>query len=108
MSPTPAAEMTPVHLAAHQCAMSDSSIPNLPSQGEILLITDELSSPADFLLYRSFTAHLKSAEKSAKCVILSVAGNLPKWKSVAAKSVREILHNIDVMFTYGLSVEHQH
>ena len=70
--------------------MSDSSIPTLPPRGQVLLVTDELASPADFILYRSLTAHFKAAGKStsAKCLVVSVSGNLAKWKAVLAKSVR--------------------
>ena len=68
--------------------MSESPIPTLPRKGEVLVITDELSSPADFLLFRSLAVHLKSSGKSAKCIVVSAAGNLGKWKAVMAKSVR--------------------
>lgn len=66
--------------------MFESSIPQLPLRGEILLVTDELNSPADFLLYRGLASHLKSA-KSTKSIVLSVSGGLSKWKAILAKSV---------------------
>ncbi|KAI0929803.1 hypothetical protein AcV5_006671 [Taiwanofungus camphoratus] len=59
--------------------------PDLPLPGEVLLVTDELSSPADFLLHRSLSAHIKSGTHS-KCVILAVAGDLTRWKAIAGKS----------------------
>ena len=58
---------------------------NLP-EGIVLLITDELSSPADFLLHRLLSSHFKDS-KSAKSVILSVSEGIERWKAVAAKSV---------------------
>ncbi|GBE80292.1 hypothetical protein SCP_0300070 [Sparassis crispa] len=57
---------------------------DLPLPGEILLITDELASPADFLLHRSLFAHLKKS-KDAKCIILSVAQDSARWKSIAGQ-----------------------
>ncbi|KIP06994.1 hypothetical protein PHLGIDRAFT_30238 [Phlebiopsis gigantea 11061_1 CR5-6] len=69
--------------------MSDSSIPTLPPPGQILLVTDELASPADFILYRSLAAHFKGAagkSTSARCLVVSVSGNLAKWKAVLTKS----------------------
>lgn len=71
--------------------MSDSSIPTLPPPGQVLLVTDELASPADFILYRSLAAHFKGAagkSTSARCLVVSVSGNLAKWKAVLTKSVR--------------------
>ena len=67
--------------------MSDSSIPTLPPCGETLLVTDELSSPADFILYRSLGAHLKASGKSGKTVVLSPSANTAKWKAIMAKTV---------------------
>ncbi|KNZ74721.1 hypothetical protein J132_06356 [Termitomyces sp. J132] len=57
---------------------------NLP-EGIVLLITDELSSPADFLLHQLVSSHLKDS-KSAKSVILSVSEGVERWKAIAAKS----------------------
>ncbi|TFK37565.1 hypothetical protein BDQ12DRAFT_607492 [Crucibulum laeve] len=57
---------------------------NLP-EGIVLLITDELNSPADFLLHRSFAEHVKSA-KGAKNIVLSVSDSIARWKSIALKS----------------------
>ncbi|GLB36869.1 putative elongation complex protein 6 [Lyophyllum shimeji] len=57
---------------------------NLPD-GIFLLITDELSSPADFLVHRTLISHIKEA-KNAKSVVLSVSEGIERWKAIAAKS----------------------
>ncbi|KAJ7503120.1 hypothetical protein B0H11DRAFT_1987884 [Mycena galericulata] len=57
--------------------------------GILLLVTDQLSSPADFVLHRSLVEHLKSAKssaKKAKAIVLSVSEDLARWKAIAAKS----------------------
>jgi hypothetical protein len=61
---------------------------DLPS-GVLLLVTDQLSSPADFLLHRSLLDHLKAAKSDnpKKTIVLSVSEDLTRWKSIAAKSV---------------------
>jgi len=57
---------------------------NLP-EGIFLLITDELSSPASFLLHGVLSSRLKES-KGALNVILSVSEDITKWKTVASKS----------------------
>ena len=63
---------------------------NLP-QGIILLITDQLSAPADFLLHKFLYQHLKKDNNTdvglTKAVILSVSEGLARWKAVASRSV---------------------
>ncbi|KAK7030716.1 hypothetical protein R3P38DRAFT_2930100 [Favolaschia claudopus] len=60
---------------------------DLPA-GILLLVTDQLSSPADFMLYRAVFAHLKAArsEKVTKAIVLSVSPDRARWAAVAAKS----------------------
>jgi hypothetical protein len=60
----------------------------LPS-GILLLVTDQLSSPADFVLHRSLIDHLKGAKSDSpkKAIVLSVSEDLARWKAIAAKSV---------------------
>ncbi|KAF7362398.1 hypothetical protein MVEN_00587000 [Mycena venus] len=60
---------------------------DLPS-GILLLVTDQLSSPADFVLHRSLVDHLKGAksENLKKAIVLSVSEDLTRWKAIAAKS----------------------
>ncbi len=64
---------------------------NLP-EGIILLITDELSAPADFVLHRTLANHLKRPLRrgdgsEARALILSVSEDYGKWKALASKSV---------------------
>jgi len=62
---------------------------NLP-QGIVLLITDQLSAPADFLLHKFLYQHLKQENNTdaslTKAVILSVSEGLARWTAVAARS----------------------
>ncbi|KAJ7647802.1 hypothetical protein FB45DRAFT_782758 [Roridomyces roridus] len=58
-------------------------------QGILLLVTDQLASPADFVLHRSLIEHLKNAKPNAKkrkAIVLSVSEHLARWKATAAKS----------------------
>ncbi|KAF8882007.1 hypothetical protein BD779DRAFT_1675187 [Infundibulicybe gibba] len=57
---------------------------NLP-EGILLLITDELPSPADFLLHQSLINHFKES-KQPEAIVLSVSNDSSKWKTVAAKN----------------------
>ncbi|KAH9940373.1 uncharacterized protein BXZ73DRAFT_42834 [Epithele typhae] len=57
----------------------------LPLPGEVLLLTDELPAPADFLLHRFLAAHMKRSPQSS-ALILSVSQDLGWWKGVTAKS----------------------
>ena len=67
---------------------------NLP-QGILLLITDELSAPADFLLHRGLHQHLKENNNinraKSKATILSVSEGLTRWKAVASRSVSVVV-----------------
>lgn len=64
--------------------------PELVSSHRLLLVTDQLPAPADFLLHRFLHLHLKQT-KTAKCIVLAVSESLERWKSVAAKAVRRVL-----------------
>jgi len=59
---------------------------DLPN-GILLLITDGLAAPADFVLHRCLATHLKENKKS-NTVILSVSEGISRWKALASKSVR--------------------
>lgn len=61
---------------------------NLP-EGIILLITDELGAPGNFLLHRALAQHLKT-DKTA--LVLSVSESLARWKALATKSVRNMIN----------------
>lgn len=61
------------------------------SQGECVLLTSQLAAPGDFVLHRALAAQLKGRmNQEARCVVVSIAGDLARWKAVAAKSVRTI------------------
>jgi len=54
-------------------------------EGAVLLVTDELPSPADFILHQILAEHIKSKKGAAKNIVLSVSEDIAKWKSLAAK-----------------------
>ncbi|KAJ7595977.1 hypothetical protein C8J56DRAFT_923677 [Mycena floridula] len=54
-------------------------------QAICVLVTDEISSPADFFLHETVASHFKKS-RTSKCIILSVAEGLTKWQAIAAKS----------------------
>ncbi|KAH9839817.1 uncharacterized protein C8Q71DRAFT_463760 [Rhodofomes roseus] len=61
----------------------------LPLPGELLLITDELPSPADFLLHKLLADHLKHVRGSGtqtRCLVLATVADPARWKHIAAKS----------------------
>ncbi|KAF7295991.1 hypothetical protein MKEN_01413700 [Mycena kentingensis (nom. inval.)] len=53
--------------------------------GVLLLVTDQLSSPADFILYRGVIDHLKGS-KQKRAVVLSTSSDSSRWRAIAAKS----------------------
>ncbi|KAJ7072835.1 hypothetical protein C8F01DRAFT_262424 [Mycena amicta] len=53
--------------------------------GVLLLVTDQLSSPADFVLHRGLIDHLKS-NKQKRAIVLSDSPEFARWKAIAAKS----------------------
>ena len=63
---------------------------SLPLPGEVLLVTDELLAPADFLLHRLLAGHLKESGDSTS-VLVSVSEDIERWKAIAAKSVALVL-----------------
>jgi hypothetical protein len=65
--------------------------PEILSHSQLLLITDELPSPADFLLHRILASQLRE-NAPGKAIILSVSEDLARWKAIAAKSVRRMSH----------------
>lgn len=72
-----------------------------PAASQCLLITDELPSPADFILHRSLASHFKQS-KTSKCIVLSVSEDFARWKAIAAKSVnfRAVFFESCVSLTY--------
>ncbi|CAA7266451.1 unnamed protein product [Cyclocybe aegerita] len=66
----------------------------------ILLLSDELVAPADFILHRTLAAHLKaglvSGRVKPKSVILSVSEGLSRWKTLAMKSNINLQTHLDL------------
>lgn len=58
----------------------------LPLPGEVLLITDEILAPADFLLHRLLASHFKESQSHAG-VLVSFSEDIGRWKAVASKAV---------------------
>lgn len=71
--------------------------PDLVSSRCLLLITDQLPAPADFLLHRFLHLHLKQC-KTAKCIVLAVSESLERWKSVASKANTNVAHSESFQF----------
>lgn len=55
--------------------------------GIILLITDTLAAPGDFILHRTLATHLK-LHKNPRSLVLSVSEGIARWTALASKSVR--------------------
>lgn len=51
-----------------------------------VLVTDQLQAPAEFLVFRTVTTHLKE-NKQNRCIILSAFNDVSRWKAIASKSV---------------------
>ncbi|KAJ8597432.1 hypothetical protein M405DRAFT_724165 [Rhizopogon salebrosus TDB-379] len=71
--------------------------PELVSSRRLLLVTDQLPAPADFLLHRFLHLQLKRS-KTAKCIVLAVSDSLERWKSVASKANINIAQNASFQF----------
>jgi hypothetical protein len=69
--------------------MSFSPTELLTSTGPIL-ITDQLASPADFLLHQLLSEYVKDFS-DGKCLIVSTSQDLSKWKTIASRSVSFVL-----------------
>lgn len=65
--------------------------PNLASHVGLIIITDELQAPADFLIHKFLNLRLKDAKRS-RCLLLSVSEDIERIRSVASKSVRRERH----------------
>ncbi|KIJ68092.1 hypothetical protein HYDPIDRAFT_126768 [Hydnomerulius pinastri MD-312] len=66
--------------------------PELISYIGLVLITDELHAPADFLIHRFLNLRLKDA-KQTRCLMLSVSEGLERIKAVASKSNLNLSQN---------------
>jgi len=61
---------------------------DLVSCAGIVLVTDQLPAPADFLLHRFLHVRLKEMKQS-DCIFLSMSEDLWRIKAVASKAVGE-------------------
>lgn len=63
------------------------NLSSLPPAGQLLLITDHLASPADFILHRALALQLKNtASHPQHVILLSIASDFTHWSAIAAKS----------------------
>ncbi|KAH9487426.1 Elongator complex protein 6 [Psilocybe cubensis] len=60
----------------------------------LLLITDSLAAPGDFVLHRCLANHLKD-KKTPRVTILSVSEGIAKWKALASKSNINLQQHLD-------------
>ncbi|KAF8267657.1 hypothetical protein EI94DRAFT_1729851 [Lactarius quietus] len=65
--------------------MSWFSVNELVTSSGPVVITDQLASPADFLLHQLLSEYIKSSP-DAKCIIISTAQDLTKWKAISSRS----------------------
>ncbi|KAH9025658.1 hypothetical protein EDB84DRAFT_1440336 [Lactarius hengduanensis] len=65
--------------------MSWFSVNELVTSSGPVVITDQLASPADFLLHQLLSEYVKSSP-DAKCIIISTAQDLVKWKAISSRS----------------------
>ncbi len=65
--------------------MTSFSVNDLVSSSGPLVITDQLASPADFLLHQLLSEYVRSSP-DARCIIISTAQDLAKWKAIASRS----------------------
>jgi hypothetical protein len=66
--------------------MSRFSVNELVTSSGPVVITDQLASPADFLLHQLLSEYMKSSP-DAKCIIVSTTQDLAKWKAISSRSV---------------------
>ncbi|KAI0279896.1 hypothetical protein BGY98DRAFT_383154 [Russula aff. rugulosa BPL654] len=65
--------------------MSSFSISELLTSTGPVLITDQLSSPGDFLLHQLLSEYVKSSP-DGKCIIISTSQDLARWKAISSRS----------------------
>lgn len=63
----------------------------------LVLITDELPAPADFLLHRFLHAKIRDA-KQPHCIFLSVSEDFDRIKAVASKATLNLVQNAKLKF----------
>jgi hypothetical protein len=83
---------------------------SLPPPGQLLLITDHLASPADFILHRALSIYLKEL-KDGRTILVSLAWEFAHWRAIAAKSnvnLPQHLASESLVFIDGLSLSEYH
>lgn len=65
--------------------MSSFSISELLTSTGPVLITDQLSSPGDFLLHQLLSEYVKSSP-DGKCIIVSTSQDLARWRTISSRS----------------------
>ncbi|KAF8557662.1 hypothetical protein OG21DRAFT_233710 [Imleria badia] len=71
--------------------------PDLASHIGLILITDEIQAPADFLIHGFLNLRLKDSKQS-RCLLLSVSEDIERIRSVASKSSLNISQNARFKF----------
>ncbi|KAH9026678.1 hypothetical protein EDB83DRAFT_2425033 [Lactarius deliciosus] len=74
--------------------MSWFSVNELVTSSGPIVITDQLASPADFLLHQLLSEYVKSSP-DAKCIIISTAQDLVKWKAISSRSGLNLAQKIE-------------
>ena len=83
---------------------------SLPLAGQLLLITDHIASPADFILHRTLALQLKPVHSSShhpRAILMSIASDFSHWCAIAAKSnvnLRQHLKTGSLTYIDGLSL----
>ncbi|KAF8337489.1 uncharacterized protein EI90DRAFT_2657739 [Cantharellus anzutake] len=92
-----------LHQCHHGCVTPDiateacGSMPNLPShldapRGAAILITDQLGSPAEFLLCHTIVSSLN---EGVACILVSTSNDLHHWSAITSRSLKNIQTYID-------------
>ncbi|KAI5122584.1 hypothetical protein M0805_004800 [Coniferiporia weirii] len=75
----------------------------LPHQvGQLLLVTDRLAAPAEFIVLSILASHLRRSQ-NRKCILVSFSQAFSHWKSIATRlnpSTNLLSHSSDGSFTF--------
>lgn len=70
---------------------------DLVTDAGLILITDELPAPADFLLHRFLHIRIREVKQSS-CIFLSVSEDFDRVKTVASKAALNLAQNAKIKF----------
>ncbi|KZT30797.1 hypothetical protein NEOLEDRAFT_1052965 [Neolentinus lepideus HHB14362 ss-1] len=59
--------------------------PDLLSSRQVVIVTDQILSPANFLLHRTLASHFKD-HKDARCIVLLVSESISRWNAIASRA----------------------